>query len=136
MATQTIPLCLICKHPHSDNFGIQEKNKEIITGSPLGDTQVCFDFELNVKQANGGQPNFTGQFAHGTVKERFVYLTTKNDQGMIVKRIKVHLKTIRWEQVQQVLDTPDTFLEAQVEGHSTGSVPLLGDGWMVRSKPN
>lgn len=131
MATKTIPMRLICEHPLSNNFGLQNKNRAIITGLSLNDTQIYFDFELNVKQTEDGQPNFTGQFAHGSVKERFLYLTTKNSEGGITKRIKVHLKTIEWEQVATVLDNPKAFLEAQIEGYSTGSVPLLGDGWVV-----
>lgn len=134
MAIQTISLRVICIDPPIENFGLQDKNKELKIGISLSDNQTYFDFQLKVKQTDTGTPNFTGNYAHGSVTERFVYLTTKNHEGTIIRRIKVQLKTIQWEQVQAVLDHPSAFLQVRVEGHGTGSVPLLGDGWEVRTE--
>jgi hypothetical protein len=137
MSTQTIKLQIICVNPPSEHFGLQRKNRDIVAGEKISNTALAFPFELKVKQTDDGQPNFTGDFAHGSVKERFVYLTTKTQQSdgewRIRQRIKVHLKTITWEQVEAVLDNREKFLSAKVDGRGTASVPLLDDGWIVKS---
>lgn len=133
--TETVNLKIICANAPSQFFGLQDKKKEIIEGTQLEDGRLAFTFELSVKQRDDGQPNFTGEFAHGTVKERFIYLTTKalsNAEWRILQRSKVHLKTITWEQVETVLNNPNTYLEAEVDVSRTGSIPLLGDGWVVK----
>ena len=135
--TQTTPMRVICENPPSGTFGLQDKNQSVVKGKSQTANQAYFDFELNVQQTDSGQPNFTGQFAHGSVKERFLYLTTKGQAASggehIIRRIKVHLKTIRWEQVAAVLNNPDAFLEVRVDGRGAASVPLLGDGWIVQT---
>ena len=138
MSNDIIPFRLICINPPAGHFGLQDKNQNIISGEAIADNQLAFSFEMTVKQTKEGKPNFTGQFAQGTVKERFLYLTLKaqnpDESWRIVQRIKVHLKSITWEQVETVLSNPDSYLEASVEGHNTGSVLLLGDGWIMRNK--
>lgn len=135
--THITPFRLICNNPPAGHFGLQDKNRDIILGEKLEDNQLAFSFELAIKQTKEAKPNFTGQFAHGTVKERFLYLTLKaqnpDDTWRIVQRIKVHLKTIIWEQIENLIANPSAYLEAQVEGHRTGSVSLLGDGWLVKN---
>lgn len=131
MTNQIIRFAIICIHPPNGLFGLQDKKKNLIAGTQISDNQLQFDFELNVKQLDNGQPNFTGQFAHGTIQQRFVYLTLKDDTDRIIKRIKVQLNTIQWEQVEAVLSNPDTHLQAQVSGRGTATVPLLGEGWVV-----
>ena len=119
---------------------MQNKNKEVVTGVSSDKSRLTFSFELKVKKTKDGQPNFTGQFAHGSVKERFLYLTTKaqleSGAWHIIRRIKVHLRSIQWEQVEAVLANPNAYLEAQVDGRGTASVPLLGDGWTVQIPSN
>lgn len=141
-ATRTIRFRLICLNPPAGHFGLQDKNRDIIPGEILADNQLAFSFELAVKQISRGGPpcppvNFTGKFAHGIVKERFLYLTLKaqnsDDSWRIVQRIKVHLKSITREQIEILLANPSAYLEAQVEGQRTGSVPLLDDGWVVKN---
>ena len=136
MENETITLHLFCDHPPAGMFGLQTKDRQIIEGELLADGRLRFRLELKVKQTEDGQPNFTGPYAHGSVNERFLYLTLQAQEGSatrIVKRIKVHLKTITWEQVEAVLATPASFLQAEVDGRGTASVPLLGDGWTVET---
>ncbi len=134
MANETIALHLICENPPPGVFGLQDKDGEVMAGERLSNARSGYSFELRVKQAENGQPNFTGDYAHGTAKERFLYLTLKRADGNIIRRIKVHLKTITWAQVEAVLRNPDAWLEASVDGRGAASVPLLGDGWVVRNK--
>lgn len=46
----------------------------------------------------------------------------------IIKRIKIHLKTITWEQVEAVLETSHQVLAVSVDGRGSASVPLLVSG--------
>ncbi len=131
MTNQIVRLAIICIHPPDGLFGLQDKNRNLIEGIRISDNQLQFDFELNVKQLDNGLPNFTGQFAHGTVQQRFVYLTLKDETDHIIKRIKVQLNTIQWEQVETVLSNPDTHLQAQVDGRGAATVSLLGEGWLT-----
>lgn len=136
MTTRTVNFRVICHNAPSGMFGLQDKNRDIIDSTRLADGRLAFSFELNVKQRDDSQPNFTGKFAYGTVTERFVYLTTKRlvgaDTWEIVRRSKVHLKTITWEQVETMLANPDTYIETEVDVSRSGSIPLLGDGWLVK----
>jgi len=134
MVNETIILSVICHNPLSGDFGLQDKNRDLIDGEQLPDGSLRFSCELNVKQADDGRPNFTGAFAHGSPKERFLYLTLRtleDSEWRIIKRIKVHLKTITWEQVEAALSQPGAFLIAEVDGRGSASVPLLGEGWQV-----
>lgn len=134
-----ITTCIICENPpdlEATAFGLQDKKRELVAGELLDDGRLRFRCELTVSQADSGQPNFTGSFAHGTVQERFLYLTHRalqQNEWQIRKRIKVHLKTITWEQVETALTTPGAVLIAAVDGRGAASVPLLGDGWTVQS---
>ena len=138
MSKQKVSFRLICINPPAGYFGLQDKNRDIIPGEAVAENQLAFSFEMSAKQGKDGNPNFTGTFAHGTVKERFLYLTLKaqnaDESWRIMQRIKVHLKSITWEQVETAFANPDAYLEAQIEGQRTGSVPLSGDGWVVRNK--
>jgi hypothetical protein len=115
-------------------FGLQDKNVKLVEGEASDDGSLRFTCQLTVKQTAEGKPNFLGEYTHGTVQERFLYLTLQALHGgewQIVKRIKIHLKSITWEQVQAVLNQPDKLLAVAVDGQKAASVRLLGDGWVV-----
>src|SRR5688572_6901774 len=135
----TVNLKIICVHPPATSetviFGLQDKEGNVFAGQPLDDNRLQFSCEVSVKQMGSGQPNFTGAFTHGTVQERFLYLTLKAlDKGEwhIVRRIKIHLKTITWEQIETVLANSHSYLVVSVDGRGTANVPLLGAGWKVQ----
>jgi hypothetical protein len=133
MTAQTIAMRVICENPPSGLFGLQDKSQSVVQGTSPTPDEAVYDFEINVQQTDDGQPNFTGKYAHGSVKERFLYLTTKGQDARIIRRIKVHLKTIKWSQVETVLNSPDSRLEVRVDGRGAASVPLLGNGWVVKT---
>jgi hypothetical protein len=115
-------------------FGLQDKHSDIHAGTPDQEGVLAFDCLLSVKGEDGiGQPDFAGNFVQGKPSARFLYLTLKGAGGAIIKRLKIHLASITWEQVRAA-QTPDSaFLEARVDGRRSGSVPLLDGGWVVRS---
>jgi|GEM_PF-3836534 hypothetical protein len=131
MINNIIRLQVVCIHPPEGIFGLQNKQEEIVEGELLPEGQRLWTLELKVQKGEDGNPNFTGAFAHGTVKERFLYLTHKREDNTIIKRIKIHLKSISWAQVETVLENPGSYFEVSVDGRGVASVPLLGDGWVV-----
>ncbi len=116
-------------------FGLQDKDHELSAGYEITPDRRCYPFSIDVEQHKDGLPNFTGAFAHGSHKDRFLYLTQKElrDDGdwHIIKRIKISLKPITWEQVERVLGDKLKQLEVMVSGQGSATVPLLGAGWVI-----
>jgi hypothetical protein len=137
MAKHTLPLRLICIDPPTTSdtieFGLQHKNEQLQFGEAQDNT-LTFDFELTVSQEADGTSNFSGVFAHGTKQDRFLYLTLRRLHSggwQNIKRIKIPLKSITWEQVEDVINGTDQRLTASVSGQGAAMVALLGDGWVV-----
>jgi hypothetical protein len=123
------------------NFGLQDKDHELLTGHEMASDRRCYPFSIEVEQHKDGSPNFTGIFAHGSHKDRFLYLTLKGlrDDGNwhIIKRIKITLKSITWGQVEKVLRDEQKQLTVMVSGQGSATVPLLDDGWVITDvEPN
>jgi len=146
MMAETVRLRLTCVHPppkeyedHLTKFGLQDKDREVHPGTEQPDGSRTYEVELPVtRDPHTGKPRFGGSFVHGTPAERFLYLTLqREDEGnwAIVRRLKIHLRSIEWEQIEAARARPGTVLEAAVDGRGAASVPLLGDGWTVRSQP-
>lgn len=114
-------------------FGLQDKNGNLIAGTPQPDGSLRFECDIQVR-LDGGTPNFLGAFAHGTAQDRFLYLTWKNRaDDQIIQRIKIKLASITAAQVEAALQGGS--LHASIEATRTGSVPLLGAGWQVQPEP-
>jgi hypothetical protein len=123
---RAIRLRVRCVNPPAGVFGLQDKERRLSAGQPQPDGSLVFECELWAKRAADGKANFLGVFAHGTPTDRFLYLTLLNadtDQAEIVKRIKVKLPLITWEQIEQ-----GGVLQATVDGRGAASVKLL-EGW-------
>jgi hypothetical protein len=83
-----------------------------------------------------GPPNFSGALTHGTPADRFLYLSQRSPDGpeaAWIKRIKVPLKSITWEQVAAAARQPTSRLACTVDGGGSGTVKLIGTGWQVLS---
>ena len=142
MPKATIHMRVICvdlPEPPTDFqamlFGLQDKDHELLTGHEIASDQRFYPFSIEVEQHKDGSPNFTGIFAHGSHRDRFLYLTLKglrdDENWHIVKRIKITLKPITWGQVEMVLSDNQKQLEVMVSGQGSATVPLLGDGWVI-----
>lgn len=137
-----IHMCVICLDPPETPaglqtmvFGLQDKDAELLAGYEIAPNRRGYPFSIEVEQHKDGSPNFTGRFAHGSHQDRFLYLTQKGllaDGGWhIIKRIKVTLKPITWEQVERVLRDERKQLEVVVSGQGAATVPLLSGGWVI-----
>lgn len=123
---RAVRLQIRCINPPAGVFGLQDKDRRLSAGQPQPDGALLFECTLQAKRAANGTPNFLGAFAHGTPTDRFLYLTLlrdDTDQAEIVKRIKVKLSSITWDQIEQ-----GGVLQATVDGRGAASVKLL-EGW-------
>lgn len=118
-------LRVVCLTPPAGNFGLQDKQKNLKSGSLQADASLVFECEVQVRK-EGSKPVFSGDFIHGTAKERFLYLTLL-ENGEIKHRLKIQLGKLTWEQVENA-----SVLEATISGIGAGTIPLLGEGWQGR----
>ncbi len=80
-------------------FGIQDKAGALHQGRVETDGEVAFEFTLELKPGTAA-PVFTGNLAHGSPSERFLYLGWRNAQGGFAQRLKIPLGPICWEEVR------------------------------------
>jgi len=116
-------------------FGLQDKNRRLHPPAQEAGGSAVFRCQLRAKPAAAsGPPNFSGAFTHGTPQDRFLYLSLRSVDGpeeAWIKRIKVPLKSITWEQVAAAARHADARLVCTVDGGGSGTVKLIGQGWQV-----
>jgi hypothetical protein len=108
-------------------FGLQDKQQALHAGMRLPSGALRFDCEVAVKpHAATGAPDFIGPFVHGPAGARFLYLGWRPPGGAWIKRFKIPLAPIGW---QQVVAGQAGALDARVNTARSGTVTLLGAGW-------
>jgi len=151
---QRLRLRIVCIRPpdpgrHGAEFGVQEKRAGdwiLCAGKRRRNSDFVFDFECDVKPPRPGTSHdFSGQFIHGKPGERFVYLSWKprgwkpgtSEPGPphCVRRMKIHLNSIEWPQVESALKD-HSCLEAIVVGTAKDGGPncasvQLAHGWQL-----
>src|SRR5262249_30017390 len=139
---RTVRLRVICLNPPADEcygkktvFGLQDKEGLLQPGKRSADGGLVFECELRAKAGTGNSVNFLGTYTHGTPTERFLYLSYRLAEGNPaewIKRIKVPLKGIRWEEVEQA-DATGQIFEVVVEGKRSGTVSPIRN-WQIGSE--
>jgi len=145
----TVRLRVVCLAPPDPiagdaEFGVQDR-KRTIAEKPLDqDGNVHFDIEARATwHTQKERPNFLGPWTNGTVDERFLYLawTPLDPDAGGGRRMKIHLKSISWEQIEEA-EASGQVLVARVNGRDSkgglacASVRLLDDGWVVTAPPD
>lgn len=134
-----VHLRLICLAPPAGHdavggeFGLQDKAGQLHAGSrpPDGTLRYTFDLEAVGHDADD-RPRWRGAYLHGTVAAPFCYLGWRRlDAGGAtwLRRLKIPLATITRAQIEEAAE--DGTLEATIGGDGSGTVPLLGGGWVV-----
>ncbi len=143
---KTVRLRIICVKPpnpkdYNAEFGLEAEDWVLDAGKAQPDGSFHFECALWVKpNQKTQQPNFLGPHAHGSPSQRFLYISWRHreaDGSVYVRKMKIHLSSITWEQIEEVERTggvlevavPGT---AQDGGLKCGSVAPLGEGWTVR----
>jgi hypothetical protein len=123
-------------------FGGQDKSQQLTAGQSQLDGSLVFTVPIAVKGMPGEgrvdtvrtAPDFAGPFVHGTPQQRFLYLSLGTKEGSTwrwIRRIKVPLSGITRELVKAATEK-NGIVEGTVDGTRSGSVPLLGQGWVVK----
>lgn len=145
---RTVRLRVICAPMPPRTFGGRTEIelaiqylKELCPGVEGADGSMRFECEARVRpNGKNGSPNFLGPWVHGPAEARHLYLNwlgTEGDARVQFGRMKIHLASITWEQIEAVSRVPGGVLQATVSGvdgkgaPACASVPLLGDGWTV-----
>jgi hypothetical protein len=145
---RTVRLRVICAPMPPRTFGgrteielAMQYLKELRPGVEREDGSMQFKCEVRVKRnAKNGHPNFLGPWVHGPAEARHLYLNWQGTEGqerVQFGRMKIHLASITWEQIEAVSQLPGGVLQATVSGvdrkgaPACASVPLLGDGWIA-----
>jgi hypothetical protein len=132
--------------PPGVDFGIQKgsgNNYETILKQRSGKEDLCFEFNISVKEKQAASYNFTGPYVQGPSNERFIYVDIGTAAGQIdsvwTRRLKVPLSGISAETIQQLLADPALILETKVPGTGKDGGPNCATvkpfaGWHLSSK--
>jgi hypothetical protein len=136
---QPIRLRLICDNPPPEayegkatSFGLQDKLGSLLLGDTAEDGSLVYEFELDVKP-DAEKPVFIGVYAQGTPRDRFLYLSwgyIQDDQWQWIRRLKIPLTDITVTLLTEARQQ-NSIIEGRVDGHGSGTIPLLGEGWHI-----
>ena len=111
--------------PAPGAFGLQDKAGALHPGTPGAAGAVVFDFTLRVKSLDEKAVVLTGDLAHGSPAERFLYLGWANTAGGFAQRLKLPLFNITPTQVREALGKGTPLTATLVDHHpratSTGA---------------
>ncbi len=114
-------------------FGLQDKQQVLHPGEAQPDGSVRYEIAVQARRTpQTNVPRFLGPVVHGTPTTPFLYLSlrrTELGQASWIRRLKISLAAISWEQIAVASATPSGCLEASVDGTGSATVPLLGAGW-------
>lgn len=121
---QEISIRIILESPPSGvDFGIQKGsgNKyETILKQRSSEKDLCFEFKISVKENQAALPDFKGPYVQGPSNERFIYVDIGTAAGQFdsvwTRRLKIPLRDISAETIQQLLADSSLVLETKVPG--------------------
>ena len=90
------------------DFGLQDKENVLHVGKTERDGSIVFEVTLALKPERTPAPVFLGDFAHGSPKERFIYVSWRNTNGAYAQRLKLPLAGITWRDIEKAKGKPIT----------------------------
>jgi hypothetical protein len=137
-------LRIVLEKPIADvDFGLQKgsgNNYETIQKQRSKGEDLHFEFKIGVKESKDGMPAFSGPFVQGPTGEKFVYIDIGTYAGQTntgwSRRLKIPLKDIVWETINQSLTNSQMILETRVPGTGKDGGPTCGtikpfSGWKI-----
>ena len=116
--------------PPGVDFGLQKgsgNNYETILKQRSGDKDLCFEFNISVKESKPTLYDFTGPLVQGPSKERFIYIDIGTAAGQVdsvwSRRLKIPLRDIALVTIKQMLADPSAVLEIKVPGTAKDGGP-------------
>jgi hypothetical protein len=117
-----------------NNFGIIQKQRSF-----TGD--LHFECTVKIKPGKNEAPNFLGPFVQGPKGERFIYIGIGKFAGQLDslwdRRLKIPLRNISWDTIEQMIAKPELILETKVPGTGKDRTPSCAtvkpfDGWYLK----
>ncbi|MDX2069516.1 MAG: DUF5990 family protein [Haliscomenobacter sp.] len=133
--------------PLGVDFAIQKgsgNNYETILKQRSAQEDLCFEFKIAVKENKAGLPDFAGPYVQGPANERFIYVDIGTAAGQFdsvwTRRLKVPLRDISAETIQQMLADSSLVLETKVPGTGKDGGPNCATvkpfpGWYLSPNP-
>ena len=141
---QQLPIRIILQSPPTGvDFGLQKGsgNKyETIQKQQSNKNDLCFEFEISVKETNTASPDFKGPYVQGPLSERFIYIDIGTCAGQInsvwSRRLKIPLRNISSETINLLLADTSLILETKVAGTGKDGGPNCAtvkpfSGWQL-----
>ena len=141
---QELPIRIILQSPPTGvDFGIQKGNGnkyEIIQKQQSNKNDLCFKFEISVKETSNALPDFKGPYVQGPLSERFIYIDIGTCAGQInsvwSRRLKIPLRNISSETINLLLADTSLILETKVAGTGKDGGPNCAtvkpfSGWQL-----
>ncbi len=121
---QELPIRIILESPPPGvDFAIQKgsgNNYETILKQRSGKEDICFEFKIAVKENQAALPDFKGPYVQGPASERFIYVDIGTAAGQFdsvwTRRLKVPLRDISADTIQQLMTDSSLVLETKVPG--------------------
>lgn len=145
---QELSIRIILESPPSGiDFAIQKgsgNNYETILKQRSGKEDLCFEFTIVVKEKEPASYNFTGPYVQGPANERFIYVDIGTAAGQFdsvwTRRLKIPLRDISAETIQQLLADSSLVLETKVPGTGKDGGPNCATvkpfpGWHIAKTP-
>ncbi len=140
--SRSIRLQLICMLPleevgeqQANPYGLQDRQQKLHAGQPNFDGSITYTVAVPVARiSETNQIRFRGDYVHGTPKVAFLYLSLKqadSDPPIWIKRLKIPLPTLSWDTL--IPPTEENTFFARISGEGSGTVPLLGKGWVKQN---
>ena len=129
-----INLRIILEKPTpATDFGIQEgsgHNYVTLQKQKSMGEDLTFEATVRVKPSADESPVFLGAVTQGPPKERFIYIDIGRAAGQLdtlwSRRLKIPLKSITWELIQQLDTAQQAVLEVRVPGVGKDGGPNCG----------
>jgi Family of unknown function (DUF5990) len=139
-----LKLRIVLENPTAGvDFGLQKgrgNDYETIQKQKASGNNLIFEFEVRVKSGDNNTPVFLGSFVQGTPTDRFVYIDIGTCAGQKdtpwSRRLKIPLRTITLEMIQQLLSDSKLVIETLVPGRGRDGGPNCGtvkpfNGWKL-----
>jgi hypothetical protein len=145
MKQDMIVRIILQKPPDGVDFGLQRGSGplyETVQVQQARAQDIRFECSVTVKgdRQKDEKPGFSGPFVQGSPPEKFIYIAIGTNAGQKAsiwgRRLKVPLRGITWDTIEQVITSSELVLETQVPGSGKDGSPACATvkpfgGWKI-----
>ncbi|RRB02037.1 DUF5990 family protein [Larkinella rosea] len=145
MKQDVIVRIVLQKPPDGVDFALQKGSGHVYETVQVQQAHahdIRFECSVTVKadRQKDEKPGFSGPFVQGAPPEKFIYIAIGTYAGQAEsiwgRRLKVPLRGITWDTLEQVITSSELVLETQVPGSGKDGSPACAtvkpfDGWKI-----